>query len=279
MKSFQSFNNNMIGDFEYGINEHTQFEKEGYCFVLNFLSETGLEFLRERVDWLWNHLGKDWHEEEKEWLMNLHQQLPDDDNWLWDLATHPKLLSILRQHLGENIILYSSQIFVKPPEGGHLVPWHQDGTTLRTVWITLDAVDKNNGGLRVKPGWHKKGRFAMRRCVEYPSSQLPEIDLDVLGLSKEEFEKDVVEYSLNPGCAAFHHPQLPHSSLPNTSLGSRRVIILRYQALCYQDSYEGISHAHWKTHRFFEKKAFLVCGEDPEGKYQCRPTERDLVYM
>jgi hypothetical protein len=58
------------------------------------------------------------------------------------------------------------------------------------------------------------------------------------------------------------------------------VIILRYQALCDQESYQNISHTHYKTHRFFQKKAFLVSGEDPDGKFFVEePKVADVVYL
>ena len=41
----------------------------------------------------------------------------------------------------------------------------QDGERCRTVWITLDDVDEENGALRMMPGLFKQGR----RLVSYPS--------------------------------------------------------------------------------------------------------------
>jgi hypothetical protein len=43
------------------------------------------------------------------------------------------------------------------------VPFHQDGNERgRTVWICLDDIDSENGGLCVLPGWHKKGRMPLK---------------------------------------------------------------------------------------------------------------------
>ena len=72
-----------------------------------------------------------------------------------DLATEPKLLDMIEKSLGQNFILFSSQLATKHPNSGKLVPWHQDGERCRTVWIPLDDVNEQNGALRVIPGLHK----------------------------------------------------------------------------------------------------------------------------
>lgn len=62
--------------FEYNGETHEHFEELGCCTIPDFLSEEGLSLLREKVDKIWEGVGSEWHEDEKEWLMNLHQQLP-----------------------------------------------------------------------------------------------------------------------------------------------------------------------------------------------------------
>lgn len=110
------------------------------------------------------------------------QVLPASDNWMWTLATDPRLLDMLEAHLvgaltssleqdvngpsavvsvgedglvsdevlmlssltpssshpqGPNLVLFSTQLAVKPPGTGSTVPWHQDGERCRSVWICL----------------------------------------------------------------------------------------------------------------------------------------------
>eukprot|EP00291_Cryptomonas_curvata_P017810 CAMPEP_0172156830 /NCGR_PEP_ID=MMETSP1050-20130122/3447_1 /TAXON_ID=233186 /ORGANISM="Cryptomonas curvata, Strain CCAP979/52" /LENGTH=106 /DNA_ID=CAMNT_0012825979 /DNA_START=283 /DNA_END=599 /DNA_ORIENTATION=- len=71
---------------------------------------------------------------------------------------------MLETMLGEKIHLYASQLHRKESSSGHEVPWHQDGNDrVRTVWITLDDVDRENGGLVLLPGLYKEGRLELKR--------------------------------------------------------------------------------------------------------------------
>ena len=86
---------------------------------------------------------------------------------MWELATQPALLDMLRRHVGPDVVLFSTQLAFKPPAcdgGGEAVPWHVDGDgRCRTVWLPLDDVDEGSGGLMVLPGRHAAGRAPFRR--------------------------------------------------------------------------------------------------------------------
>ena len=75
---------------------------------------------------------------------------------MWALATSDIVVHMLERMLGKDFQLYASQLHRKAPHSGHEVPWHQDGNDkVRTLWITLDDVDRENGGLVLLPGLHK----------------------------------------------------------------------------------------------------------------------------
>ena len=78
-----------------------------------------------------------------EWILNLHQILPENENWIWDIATSEIVICIMEKMLGPGVQLYASQLHRKGPLDGHAVPWHQDGNEfVRTMWIPLDDVDR-----------------------------------------------------------------------------------------------------------------------------------------
>ena len=85
--------------------------------------------------------------------------------WL-EFATHPDLMAIASQLIGDDIILWGTTIFGKPAVSGKETPWHQDGDyypirpleTL-TLWIPLDDVTPENGPMRFIPGSHKSNEL------------------------------------------------------------------------------------------------------------------------
>lgn len=137
---------------------------------------------------------------------------------------------LVARHLGGDLVLYSTQLAYKPPNAGRAVPWHQDGERCRTVWIPLDNVDPENGGLIVQPGAHVHGRL--------PYKRVSEVDLDdalfntkysVFAVIPPGQPGQPLGYRLRAGALEIHDPLLPHCSLPNTTDTPRRVVILRYQ--------------------------------------------------
>ncbi len=62
---------------------------------------------------------------------------------MWALATDKVVVETIERMLGKDVHLYASQLHRKAPNAGHEVPWHQDGNEkVRTLWITLDPVDR-----------------------------------------------------------------------------------------------------------------------------------------
>jgi len=82
------------------------------------------------------------------------------EKWL-EFASRPELMAIARQLIGDDIILWGTTLFGKPPHNGKETPWHQDGgyypirplETL-TMWIPLDDVTPDNGPMKFIPGSH-----------------------------------------------------------------------------------------------------------------------------
>jgi hypothetical protein len=103
----------MVQDcFNYAEKDHETFAKNGYYFSDDFLTPEALRFLRARFDEVQSSLAADVHPYAhcahsrcrcclrflenllfcSEWVLGLHQFLPRTNNWIWHLATEPKLL-------------------------------------------------------------------------------------------------------------------------------------------------------------------------------------------
>ncbi len=97
-----------------------------------------------------------------------------DCECLYQLIKRPELTERLAQILGPNLLLWRSQVFLKPP-GAPEVTWHQASTYLMerifrpalypqdinqlfqlTTWLAFDDVKLENGALQFATGSHKK---------------------------------------------------------------------------------------------------------------------------
>merc|ERR1712126_312409 len=121
------------------------------------------------------------------------------------------------------------ELFEKGPLSRTMIPWHQDTFTHHvgfqwtpeltqygphpvTLWVALDEVTNNSGGMQMVPGRHR----------ELIGGVVPEpVILDAAA------HGSFVEYDLHPGQAGLHHPLTPHRSMPNTTCQTRRAFLIR----------------------------------------------------
>ena len=78
-----------------------------------------------------------------------------------DIATHPRLLDMMEQISGPDLILWGSVLFYKRAQQGPATPWHRDATAYpivplatTSVWIAATDSTLANGCLRFIPGSH-----------------------------------------------------------------------------------------------------------------------------
>jgi ectoine hydroxylase-related dioxygenase (phytanoyl-CoA dioxygenase family) len=136
------------------------------------------------------------------------------------------------------------ETFIKPPQHGAEIQWHQDFAVYAefddrflTCWIALDDASEGNGAMVYAPGTHERGRFRPPQLPARPRSSdgtalsgldhLATLDLPVLP------DPDAVGLLTHPheipaGHCSFHHPYLWHRSGANNSLGWRRAVARRF---------------------------------------------------
>ena len=138
-------------------------------------------------------------------------------------VTAPRLIRILRRLIGEDPLLLSDQIFMKPPRFGSAKPYHQDNFYFRchpddqviTAWIALDDVSVENGCLRYIDGSH--------RGPILPHAPIP--GQEFYNLVPPPELVDLERESLAPvrkGGVVFHHSKTLHTSHRNRSDRWRR---------------------------------------------------------
>jgi ectoine hydroxylase-related dioxygenase (phytanoyl-CoA dioxygenase family) len=119
-------------------------------------------------------------------------------------------------------------MFCKPPGDGLAVPWHQDGhywpirpLATCTVWVALEASDRENGCLRVIPGSHDPAQL-----IEHEREEGGAL---TQRLGPDAFdEAKAVDVELAPGQMSLHDVYLIHGSAANVSDRRRAGLAIRY---------------------------------------------------
>ena len=189
--------------------------------------------------------------------------------WVYQLASHPRVLDAVESVLGPNILVWSSQWFPKFPGDKAFVSWHQDATywglhplNVTTAWIALSESTPQNGCMRVVPGTHKTPQLPQRETygADNMLSRGQEIAVDV-------DEAQAVDLALRPGEFSLHHVAIVHGSGPNISDVPRIGLAVRYVSP---------DVVHDTPERDL---VFLVRGTDEWGHFEVTdPPERDMAF-
>ncbi|MEM7616386.1 MAG: phytanoyl-CoA dioxygenase family protein [Pseudomonadota bacterium] len=188
---------------------------------------------------------------------------------LWDLATAPRILDLVEDLIGPDILCWASAILSKKPHDPKAVPWHQDAAFWKlspartvTVWLAIDDADEQNSAMRFIPGTHDKGVMKVQTTGEEAVFHMETAGAEALG---EPFTN-----SLRAGQVSLHADMLVHGSLANTSDRRRCGLTLRY---CPPEV--RITDEAWAQ----GVEAILCRGSDPSGHWthHPRPTNDDIT--
>ncbi len=159
--------------------------------------------------------------------INAHLVLPMAAN----IALDPRILDVIEGILGPDILVYSTEFFIKEPRTKHIVSMHQDLTYwglgaidgLVTAWIALSPATPTSGCMDFVAGSHKNAILPHEDSFD-PNNLLSrgqEVKVDV-----SETDKTAIE--IHPGQMSLHHGLTIHGSGPNTSDDRRIACVVRY---------------------------------------------------
>ena len=162
----------------------------------------------------------------------LHHHLLVNDPFMHRLAGDDRLLDIVGQFIGPEIVLFAAHYIAKRPHTGQAVQWHQDGSywplepmDVTTLWLAGTDSTVENGCMRVVPGTHNARLLKPREMIELDTEKF------VLnrGIHPDQInEADAVNIELKAGDVSMHNPQIIHGSNANTSDQWRVGLTLRY---------------------------------------------------
>lgn len=159
---------------------------------------------------------------------------------VFDVCTHPSIVRRVGQLIGSHrFSFFKSRFVVKLPRARTVVAWHQDvgdknggfaadGRPIPTVavWMALDVVDMDNGGLQVIPGSHT------RLFGDY-NKQIKSGLVESGALTPADIER-AVPVVLQPGEFIIFHAWLLHHSGPNESDRRRAGLNIRFAPSGYE---------------------------------------------
>ncbi|HEX3146808.1 MAG TPA: phytanoyl-CoA dioxygenase family protein [Gemmataceae bacterium] len=150
---------------------------------------------------------------------------------VYDLLTHPRIVALVSDLLGANVIAWGSHFFCKMPRDGKTVSWHQDAsywplTPARavTVWLAIDDADVGNACMKFIPGSHHYGHLTYRMSEDSESNVLDQTVENAEGIGQPVYDE------LKAGECSIHSDLLLHSSEANRSDRRRCGLTLRYCA-------------------------------------------------
>ena len=149
--------------------------------------------------------------------------------WLSDLIRSPKILDAVEDIIGHNIMVWSTDWWIKEANSPQFVSWHQDSQywgldtdKLITVWVALSPSTIQSGCMRVLPGSHL-GPDLVHEETYHDDNMLTR------GQSIDDVDEDqAVNLLVDTGQAVLFAFRIAHASYPNQTDDRRIGLAIRY---------------------------------------------------
>jgi ectoine hydroxylase-related dioxygenase (phytanoyl-CoA dioxygenase family) len=191
--------------------------------------------------------------------------------WVDAIAHNPFLLDIVEAAIGPDILLWSSDFFVKTARTGKYVCWHQDTPyweltpvdNIVNIWLALTPSTLESGCMQAVKGTHVmrdivRGRTGFASRDEQANKTSDNLLAYEQELSLNIRDEDVANLVLSPGEFSVHHGHLVHGGRPNQADFDRVGLVLRYISTDTRQSRDGDA-------------AMLMRGRDIHGHYDLEP--------
>jgi Phytanoyl-CoA dioxygenase (PhyH) len=207
--------------------EVIQWRRDGFLSPFPLLDAAELRTCRDGLQRFEDWLGEPVNSvAEMKWRTMPYLILP----WAAKLAHDPRILDVVEDLLGPNLLIYTSTFFIKEPHSPTIAAWHQDSTYYGlepkeeiTVWIALTEADEDAGCMEALSfrGEPRQLRHASR-VVEHSVNRASQMIVEPLE------EASPVAMPLAAGSFSMHHGLCPHRSGPNSTDHRRIGLGLNY---------------------------------------------------
>ena len=226
------------------------FEKEGYLVVENLLSTEEIETCqaeihrlhqfaagqesdteKERADIARRHVqrepfAQDETQGDRLPVLRKAENTRQYSDVFRDLAQHPKLIAVVQELIGQDLLLFRSTLMFKPAFHGSSHGLHQDSAywpmeppNLVTVSIALNDATPENGCFKVIPKSHLWGMQSWGHIAREQDAALTD---------RKEVAAQQMDVPLSAGSALFFHSLMVHGSGPNATPHPRNTALYAY---------------------------------------------------
>ena len=167
-----------------------------------------------------------------------------------DHIKDPRRLAVAHSVLGGDLFCPNDLYFLKPPETGRPLQWHQDSWYFKNTyqtsdgqpienasigsWIAIDDANIKNGCLWVIPGSHQKG------VIDHYDAEITErLPVRHRAAVTDGMEQQAIPLEVPKGTIVYFNNALLHRSTPNRSDTFRRAYIVHYMKSSIQYTRQG----------------------------------------
>ena len=184
------------------------------------------------------------------------------------VALHPRIIDMVEQVVGPDIILWGTTLFYKRALAGPETGWHRDGQVwpikplaTASVWIAATESTTRNGCLRVIPGSH-----AAQRIGEHVFEDRADMIVR-RSLAKEEFDESAaINVELEPGQMVMFDVYTVHGAAHNRGSIPRAGYALRFMPSSSHFDHDGAEHRQEPGYAHNTRPLLLVRGSDRSGR-------------
>jgi hypothetical protein len=196
-----------------------QYRYDGYLFPFPALSPKELADCNAGLARYEAWLGKPVNQADRRWRSAAYVMLP----WYDRLARHPRILVVVENLIGPDILVYTATFFIKEAHSPTFAAWHQDATYLGlsphehvTAWVALSEASTEAGCMEVvssrgEPRQMRHAALGLANSINGGGQAIvDEID-----------EPGATMMALPAGSFSLHHTLCRHRSAPKRAAHRR----------------------------------------------------------
>jgi len=216
-------------------NNLSKFNSDGFVVIRNLIPKKNIPIVKKELKKISDILVKNYKAPyvhlTKDFKLNTAHHLDKifPKSRVMSISKNKKIKTFLEKKFETKMLMNNFEIFAKPNKTGKKVPFHQDNfywniknEKAANIWIALNKVDKNNGGLIYYKGSHQLGLKA------HSLSKVPGTSQEIKAITLKKINLKQVQPKLNPGDCIVHHCNTIHGSKANKSNRDRLCIALRF---------------------------------------------------